>query len=267
MGYLSEIVTEIRADIARPDYLASIRRPETGTPRPSLRAAIDAAREEGALLAEFKRTSPGSESPELPARTPSEFVRSTSGAGVTGYSCIATAPRFGGSPHDVAELVAHTELPVLFKDFVVAPAQLDAAVRSGAAAVLLIARLETAGLLPTSLEELADQAHARNLEVLLEFHDKAELTQVGNVAADMYGVNLRDLDTLRMEPTVAEATIRAARHRRPMLGLSGVATPRDARRFWDLGVDGILVGSAVARAEKPVEFLRSIRRPNREADA
>ena len=132
---------------------------------------------------------------------------------------------------------------------------------------LLIARLETEGLLSTPLAELADQAHARRLEVLLEFHDRSELRQVGGVAADMFGVNVRDLDTLRMAPAVADATLRAAASLRPLLGLSGVASPADALRFWDAGVDGILVGSSVARASDPGAFLQSLHRPPRGAPA
>jgi indole-3-glycerol phosphate synthase len=150
---------------------------------------------------------------------------------------------------------------VVFKDFVVDPRQLEAASRSGASAVLLIARLEEEGLLTTALSELAAEAHARGLEVLLELHDKSELRRTADVAADVYGVNVRDLDTLRMAPTTADATIRAAAKLRPLLGLSGVASPADARRFWNAGVDGILVGSAVARSADPAALLQSLYRP------
>ncbi|MGB6442575.1 MAG: hypothetical protein WBF81_04675, partial [Thermoplasmata archaeon] len=171
---------------------------------------------------EFKRASPGSGAAPLPPRTVDEFVEATRAGPISGYSCIATAHGFHGSPGDVAELAARTALPVLFKDFVVDSRQLVAASNAGASAVLLIARLESAGLLTTPLAQLSGEAHARGLEVLLELHDKAELRRIANVAADMYGVNVRDLDTLRMEPSVADATIRAAGHLRPLLGLSGV---------------------------------------------
>lgn len=263
MGFLAEIVREIRETVSRPDYLSTVGPPRPPGHRPGLRLAVTGSGARGALLAEFKRVSPGSALPELPPRSPAEFVRATAAASVSGYSCIATGPRFLGSPHDVAELAAATPLPVLFKDFVIDPIQLDAAERAGASAVLLIARLEADGLLNRSLSELAAEAHARDLEVLLEFHDKSELRLAANVAADMYGVNVRDLDTLRMEPAVADRTIRAAQDLRPLLGLSGVATPEDAARFWEAGVDGILVGSSVARATDPATFLGSLRRPIR----
>jgi indole-3-glycerol phosphate synthase len=261
LGFLEEMVRETRVAIARPEYLSGLDAPTTSSGTRSLRRAVTDSGAGGALLAEFKRVSPGSDAPDLPTRSAVDFVRATSPGEVVGYSCVASAPRFLGSPKDVFELVRATTRPVLFKDFVVEEVQLDAAVRAGANAVLLIARLETGGHLTTSLAELADRAHARQLEVLLEFHDRTELRQVADVAADMYGVNVRNLDTLRMEPGVADATIRSADGLRPLLGLSGVQSRADAQRFWAAGVDGILVGSAVARARDPGAFLRSLHRP------
>ncbi len=259
MGFLDEIVADTLAVVDRPGYATSPREPRA-RPRGSLAAAVRAAGAGGALLVEFKRVSPGASTPSLPTYTPEEFVRRAEPGGVAGYSCLATEPRFQGSVDDVASVVAATGRPVLFKDFVVDPRQIDAAARAGASAVLLIARLEVERRTRAPLAELARAAHRRGLEVLLEFHEKTELSRVGHVAADMFGVNVRDLDTLRMEPEVAAATLRAVGDRRPLLGLSGVASPDDAARFWAAGVDGILVGSAVARARDPAEFLLGLHR-------
>jgi indole-3-glycerol phosphate synthase len=266
MGFLAEIVTATGESLRDPSYGRNLPAPPPG-PRPSLRAAIERDRGEGALLVEFKRFSPGQKDPRLPVRTVEEFVQATAPAGVAAYSCLATQPRFAGSPADVAALVRATRKPVLFKDFVLDRRQLDAAVCSGASAVLLIARLATEGPLKVPLSDLAEEAHARGLEVLLEFHDKTELSEAERVAADVYGVNARDLDSLRIARPMAEATLHAASEQglRPLLGLSGVTSAEDARRLWSSGVDGILVGSAVARAADPAEFLVSLhRRPPRE---
>ena len=258
MGFLDEVVRATRAAVEDPAYLAGLPT-GPGDPGPSLRDAVLRERERGALIVEFKRTSPGSPDPELPVRSVSEFVDRVGAAPPTAYSCIASVPRFHGRPEDVAEMRRRTELPILFKDFVVGPAQLDAARRGGASAILLIARLAR-GPEPVPLIELSRGAHERGLEVLLEFHDRAELKLAEGVAADMYGVNVRDLDTLRIERAEAEATLAAAQHLRPLLGLSGVDGPAAARRFWELDVDGLLVGSAVARAPDPARFVRSLRR-------
>ncbi len=256
--FLDRIVAATEQAIRAPGYLDGLPERRPGG-RPSLRAAIQGAGPTGALLAEFKRRSPGQANPELPSTRPVDFVRRIEPAGVAGYSCLATGPEFGGSPQDVADVVRATSRPVLFKDFIVDPLQIEAAARAGASAVLLIARLETQGLLRHPLASLAERAHAQGLEVLLEWHERAELRRTAHVAADMYGVNVRDLDSLAIDRSRAAETILAATSYRPLLGLSGVDRPEEAQRFWQQGVDGILVGSALARAADPVAFLDSLR--------
>ncbi len=257
--FLQEIVGETRAALAEPTYGSEL--PNSDPPRPaSLRAAVNRDRDSGALLLEFKRVSPGSADPRLPVRSTDEFVRLATAAGAAGLSCLATGPRFEGSPADVRALADRSRLPLLFKEFVVDERQLEVARRSGASAVLLIARLaEPAYGVP--LGSLAQAARDRGLEVLLEFHRRAELSLAESVPADMYGVNTRDLTSLEIRRDVAAETLRAAQGLRPLLGLSGVERPADATALWNQGVDGLLVGSAFARAADPVGFARQLRRP------
>jgi indole-3-glycerol phosphate synthase len=264
MGALADFVRSTREAVRDPSYGRDLPR-RASERRPSLRAAVERDRWVGSLIVEYKRFSPGQPTPELPRRSVSEFVETMETAGVTGYSCLATRSKFEGSPRDVSELVNATYRPVLFKDFVVEPIQIEVAARTGASAVLLIARLATEGHLSVPLADLSLAAHARGLEVLLEFHGKAELSEVGDVAADMYGVNVRDLDSLEIDRPTAMAAIEQAVDQglQPLLGLSGVESAEDARRFWSSGVDGILVGTAVARSSHPSELLASLRRGRR----
>lgn len=261
-SFLPTIVGEVREEIRRGTYALAAPPPPSFGARPSLRAAVIAHAKEGALLVEFKRASPGRKEPSLPARSIPEFLKLTATAPVAGYSCLATRPRFDGSPRLVAELAAATNRPVLFKDFVVDPVQLEAAKSAGASAVLLIARLSTERLLEHPLPELAERAHRLGLEVLLEFHASEELDLADGVRPDLVGVNVRDLGTLELERSRAHRTIREAQDRGlgPLLGLSGVEGPREAEEFWKAGCDGLLVGSAVALARDPAAFLRSLSR-------
>jgi indole-3-glycerol phosphate synthase len=252
------MVAATREALRDPEYLTGLPAMPFRTP-PALRPAL--ADPAGAIVAEYKRRSPGAARPDLPDRSLEEFCTRTASAPIAGYSCLASRPEFGGSPGDVAELATRTARPILFKDFIVDPLQLEAASRSGASAVLLIARLEVEGLLDLSLRDLAERAHARKLEVVLEWHQRSELRHTDGVPADVYGVNVRDLDTLEIHRNVAEETIRAATDYRPLLGMSGVEGPSEARRFWTAGVDGILVGSALARAGDPAAFLAGLQRP------
>jgi indole-3-glycerol phosphate synthase len=260
MGFLERIVAATRAEVTGADYLRGL--PTVGAAEPpSLRRAVQRAGPNGALLAEYKRRSPGATAPVLAQPPMEEFIAGTGAAEVDAYSCVASRPEFGGSPTDVSELAGRTSRPVLFKDFVIDPIQIEAAARAGASAVLLIARLEVEGWLATSLRVLAEAAHDRGLEVLLEWHERTELRRTEDVPADVYGVNVRDLDTLKIRRAVGQETIRAAGAFRPLLGMSGIDGPSDARRFWDAGVDGILVGTALARAPDPRTFLETLRRP------
>ncbi len=165
----------------------------------------------------------------------------------------------------MADLARCTPRPVLFKEFVVADEQIEVAARAGASAILLIARLAAEGHLDRPLAELADEAHDRGLEVLLEVHRSAELSWVEGVRADVFGVNVRDLDTLQIDrPTAMRALADAhAAGLKPLLGLSGVTNPSDAAAFWNAGADGLLVGTAVARSNEPAEFLDTLRREPR----
>jgi indole-3-glycerol phosphate synthase len=261
LGFLEQIVRETGESLDAPTYADGIpeKRP---LGRPSFRLAIERDRASGALVVEYKRASPGQPEPLLPSRSIAQFLESTRAARPSAYSCLATVARFDGSPRDVGELASSTDLPVLFKDIVIDPRQVDVAARSGASAILLIARLETEGHLSNSLSSLAEAAHRAGLEVLLEFHARTELRRLAGVRADVYGVNARNLDTLALDRATAAETLREAGELRlrPLLGLSGVADASDAARFWDEAVDGILVGSAVARARDPAGFLSSLRR-------
>ena len=210
-------------------------------------------------MVEYKRVSPGQADAVLPFRTVAAFVEATRPV-ATAFSCLATVPRFGGSPGDVAEMARLVERPVLFKDIVVDRRQLEVAARTGAGAVLLIARLADLGVPVVALESLADEAHRLGLEVVLEFHHRAELSRMAHVAADVYGVNMRDLGTLAIDRATAEATLEAAaaEGRHPLLGLSGVERAADARRLWNRGADALLVGTAVARSPDPAAFLSTL---------
>lgn len=258
-GFLAGIVRDVQAELTRGAY--TIGTPEPGRrPVASLRDAVTRAPSRRGVVVEYKRASPGRAEPRLPRRSVAEFVRTTDLPEVVGYSCLATAPKFEGSPELVRELASATDRPVLFKDFVIDRRQLSCARETGAAAVLLIARLERQGLLDRTLTELAEEAHALGLEVLLELHDVADFDLARRVAWDLLGVNVRDLDTLALDRAAAARTMKTVRAHgaRPLLGLSGVEGAAEAGAFWQAGCDALVVGSAVALSRDPASFLRSL---------
>jgi len=264
-SFLQEVADHVLRDSRSPRYVIGV--PEDRARRPaSLRRAVEEDRTRGALIVEYKRASPAYQAPGPEGRTVQEFLSVTDSAVVTGYSCLATHHGFDGSPAFVAELASQTRRPVLFKEFVLGSRQVEVAARTGAAALLLIARLASEHLLEEPLPDLARLAHHRGLEVLLELHDSAELSLVDGVEADVYGVNTRDLGTLRLDRPRAYATMEAAARcgLRPLLGLSGVDGPAQAREMWARGCDGLLVGTAISRSSDPAGLLASLSREGAE---
>lgn len=259
MAFLDELLPEVRRSIGSPAYASGLP-PSSPRLPPSLRRSITSAARGWGLVLEYKHQSPGSDRASLPRVALDTFVRVAETHGVAGLSCLATSPQFEGSPEEVRALATKSRLPVLFKDFVIDPVQIDAARRAGASAILLLARLETERRTPVPLADLADRAHAHGLEVLLEFHASEELGVADHVAADLYGINLRDLGSLRFRPEVAACTFARALGLRPLIGMSGICGPEDAARFRAWGADGVLVGSALARSVDPEGFVQGLQR-------
>ncbi|MHB1435144.1 MAG: beta/alpha barrel domain-containing protein [Thermoplasmata archaeon] len=252
--FLVELVEELRPIIEAGGYDA----PAIAVgPPPSLRKAIANAAPR-ALVVEYKRAAPGGSASPLPQYRIDEFLDRIRGARVAALSCLTVPPHFQGSPSDLRELAARDRRPVLFKDFVIDPRQVDCAARIGASAILLLASLPRAGI-EVPLAELADRAHAKGLEVLLELHAPEERVWIDRVPADLIGVNVRNLNTLEIDRPTASATLEGLPHRIPVIGLSGVTGPESAEWFWRRGADAILVGSGVARSEDPLRFLTSLR--------
>jgi indole-3-glycerol phosphate synthase len=149
---------------------------------------------------------------------------------------------FGGSVDDLRAVRAAVAVPVLAKEFVVDPRQLDLLRAAGADLVLLLAVLHPAA----RLARLVSAALDLGLEPLVEAHDARELDAALATRARVIGINNRDLRTLGVDPE------RAVRMRELVRGTGwrgGVRSPRPhvARRR-ATGFDAALVGEALALA-------------------
>ena len=128
-------------------------------------------------------------------------------------------------------------MPVLRKDFLVDEAQLDAAESD---VVLLIARFVGDGL-----SSLLAAARDRGFQVLVEVHDREELTAAVEAGATYVGVNNRDLARLVVDLETFESVAPDAPEDVTLVAESGISTPADVRRMREAGADALLVGSAI----------------------
>ncbi len=196
---------------------------------------------------------------ELKSRSPSAgFIREIDSERIRTYSRYASAisvvtdsTYFGGSFQLLAEVAEMTECPVLCKDFIIDPVQIDLAYAAGADIVLLIAR--TLG--KDKLDALYAYARGLGLACLVELHDAADLPKLAGLDAPIPGVNARDLDTLAIDLDAAarllgqlEAPVRVAE--------SGIKSRRDIER---LGcANAFLIGETLMRSKDVERTFREL---------
>ena len=202
-----------------------------------LGAAFDRATAAGRVpvIAEIKPTSPTTDGTR--EDDPVELAESMVAGGATALSVLTEPDHFGGSVETLRRVRAAVDVPVLRKDFLVDEAQLDAAESD---VVLLIARFVGDGL-PSLLAAARD----RGFQVLVEVHDREELTAAVEAGATYVGVNNRDLARLVVDLETFESVAPDAPEDVTLVAESGISTPADVRRMREAGADALLVGSAI----------------------
>jgi len=204
------------------------------------------------LIAEVKRRSPsaGAIAAEDDAAV---RARAYAAGGAAAISVLCEPHWFGGSLDDLRAVRAAVSVPVLAKEFVVDPRQLDLLRAAGADLVLLLAVLHPA----RRLARLVARARDLGLEPLVEAHDARELDSALATGARLIGVNNRDLRTLDVDP---ERAIRL-RDRIPgdrlAIAESGVRDTATIARWRATGFDAALVGEALMRSADPSAAARS----------
>ena len=206
----------------------------------SLETAFSRASADGRvpLIAEVKPTSPTTDGHRDldPRRTAEAMVA----GGAAAISVLTEPEQFGGSVDALRQVRDAVSVPVLRKDFLLEPSQLDAV---AADAVLLIARFLE------DLEGMVAAARDRGMTPLVETHTRAEVQQAVEAGADVIGVNNRDLGTLTVDRSTVERVAPAVPDETLLIAESGIETPAHRDRMVQAGADGLLVGSAIVAGD------------------
>lgn len=233
-----------RARKACSDSAMSARADEMAGKRPVLSMSGSLrARYPEAVIAEFKRRSP-SKGWIDPDGDPASVASAYSAAGAAAMSVLTEEDFFGGSVADlIAARTAAPELPIIRKDFIIDPYQIDEARAIGADAVLLIA----SALTQADAAALAERARERGLEILLELHTPEEADYVAAVRPQMVGVNNRRLADFVTDIKVAERMAAMLPEWAVAVSESGVGGPADIERLQRAGFGAFLVGEYLMR--------------------
>ena len=207
------------------------------------------------IVAELKRRSP-SRGEIRPDFDPIACARAYAGAGAAALSVLTDERFFGGSLDHLERVRAEVPLPLLRKDFLIDPWQVDEARAHGADAVLLI----VAALGRDALAGLLARARELGLDALVEVHDEAELEAALAAGADLVGINNRDLGSFEVDLGVSERLAPLLPEGIVTVAESGIFTPEDVERLEAAGVDACLVGESLMRERDVGAALRRLRR-------
>lgn len=261
---LEKILASKRAEIANAklaDPIATSYEPE-GLVFQSLRRASGQPLR---LIAEIKPRSP-SAGPLSNVLSVEDRADAYAKCGAVMISVLVDGPFFGGSYDNLVRCRKSLDASygalrprLLCKEFVVDVVQLEWAARSGADAVLLIARIVNAETLP----QLVEHARHLGLEPLVEITTRDELRMAEETGARVIGVNARDLDTLIMDRTRAADVLSRIAEQNVRVHLSGLGLPDDVARIAQSRADAALIGEALMRQDDPGELLREMVRRTR----
>ncbi len=252
MNRLTEILDNKKREIEilhesyEPDLEAMQR------PRPSFLKALQSSKNLS-VIAELKRRSPSEGELNInadPRATAALYAQN----GASAISILTDKKFFGGGMDFLEDIFGSVPLPLLCKEFILDPFQIDLAREHGASAVLLITDI----LDDEELASLYHYSRDMELDVLLEAHSPENIERAAELRAPIIGINNRNLASFEIDinhsvkylPLLPEFSIK--------LSLSAVNTPEDGQMLARAGFDGILVGSSLMKAAHPEALLQEL---------
>lgn len=196
------------------------------------------------LIAEVKKASPSAgliRDDFHPQRIAEQYAA----AGAACISVLTDEPFFQGQLQYLRDIRAAVSVPLLRKDFIVAPYQVYEARAVGADAILLIAECLTGEQL-IALHQLARQL---GMATLIELYDPENLPHVMATGCRIIGVNNRDLRTFQTDLQHTVRMRQAIPRDRLLVGESGIRTRDDVLALGAAGVKAILVGESLMRQD------------------
>jgi indole-3-glycerol phosphate synthase len=169
---------------------------------------------------------------------------------------VVTGSWFGGDDQLLREVAAHTDRPILKKDFITGERQIADAKAMGAAAVLL-----TAELLPGVLTARLARACLRHeVTPFVEVTSASQIERLGDARGCVVAVSNKDIRRReRGEPRIKRslALLPAVRRSGADLAISasGIAGPGVAARLLEAGFDALLVGTGLLAASDAQGWL------------
>ena len=174
--------------------------------------------------------------------------------GAAALSVLTDERFFQGSLADLQQARTAVKVPVLRKDFTIAPEHILEAAAHGADAILLIAAI----LSERELRDFREAAARWRMAAMVEVHNRRELDVAIAAGSELVGVNNRDLTTF--EVTLETSLSLAPFMPRGALAVSesGIRSAADIGRLRAAGYSAFLVGEHLMKSGDPAAALREL---------
>lgn len=240
---LSELQRKLKDAPAPKDFLAALR----NNPK------------KPAVIAEVKKASP-SKGVIREDFDPVAIAKSYQSGGASCLSVLTDTKFFQGSFQYLAQIREVVDIPLLCKDFIIYPYQMQWARLHGADAVLLIAAV----LSDQDLQYFLKIVKALGMTALIEVHTLAELDRVLNLdGATLIGINNRNLKDFSVDLKTTEDILQArlttlSASNITVVSESGLYTAEDLARVGKAGASAVLIGESLVKQPDPGQALAQL---------
>jgi len=183
-----------------------------------------------------------------------EIARIFKESNVSAISVLTEEEFFLGKLSYIENIKKEIDLPILRKDFIIDEIQILESKVAGADAILLIANI----LDESKLKKLYVFCKELNLDAIVEIHTQKDLKKALNIGAEIIGINNRNLNTLKVDLSTTEKLIPFIPKDAVKVSESGINSMKDVLLLKGLGVDAVLVGEALMKAENIKEKINEL---------
>ena len=247
---LDDIVATKKEEVRRLRTNKSIHGGRTSEKRPFIEA-IAQARGLG-IIAEVKKASPSKGVISADADfNPEAIAQKYEKGNASAISVLTDERYFKGTLSYLTMVKDAVPLPVLRKDFIIDPLQVQQSAVYNADAMLLIAAILGKG----QMEELYSAALELGIDPLIECERVLGLSP----APRCIGINNRDLKTFETNIAVTLAIAPRIPQGIVCISESGIRTRAHAEALLKAGVRGLLVGESLMRCENPSDLIKELK--------
>lgn len=239
----------------------AVRAAALALPKGDFRFEKVLAAESLSFICEVKRASPskGLIARDFPYL---DIAREYERAGAAAISVLTEPEFFQGGDRYLTEIRGTVSIPLLRKDFTVDPYQLYEAKLIGADAVLIICALHT----EKTVREYLEICDVMGLSALVETHTAEEILLAQSAGARIIGVNNRDLKTFQVNLDTCIELRQLVSPDVLFVAESGIRDASDVARLRSAGMDAVLIGETLMKADDKKRTLEGLRCGSRFAD-